>query len=118
MLALALVIIGPLLVFLAFVVYDTIRGNGDFGLNLSRPKCPRCKFRLNAELSMPAVPDMRPNRWECPVCCIVTDQWGNELAPAISIKKEIMRIPEPNPDFNQPLDSVGRTPIERVMEEK
>ena len=107
------IIIGPLLVILAFVVYDTLRKKGEFGIRLTPPKCPKCGFKIAYE----TVPnkERRPNRWECPVCGFLTDQWGNELASARLSYPALKSDANEEFNFDTAVDQSGRTPIERML---
>ena len=113
-----LIFISPILVILCFIIFDTVRKRGEFGLRLSEPTCPKCEFRVPIEVTETWRRDRRRNRWECPVCGFQTDQWGKMLAPApafrpVKQKKLANRI-----DFDNPLDSEGRTPVERAFTEE
>ena len=112
-----LIFISPILVILAFVIFDTIRKRGEFGLRLSEPTYPKCGFRVPVEVSDLWRRERRRNRWECPVCGFLTDQWGNKLEPAPSYRPEKLKTLAVTVDFNNPVDTEGRTPVERVFYE-
>ena len=113
-----LIFILPVLVILAFVIFDTVRKRGEFGLRLfSEPTCPKCGFKVPVEVADVWRRDRRRNRWECPVCRFLTDQWGKPLQPVRvfrPMKTKKLRVPA---DFDNPVDAEGRTPVERALTE-
>jgi hypothetical protein len=115
MLVLLFIVLGPIVVFLSFVLYDTLRRKGEFGLRLTEPCCPKCGFKLLGEVPGTRQVEMRPNRWECPVCGFLTDQWGNELNTGSILQVGQSRTLKGAHDFENPIDMEGRSPVERVL---
>ena len=110
-----LIFITPVLVIVAFVVFDTIRKRGEFGLRLSEPTCPKCGFRVPVEVTELWRRDRRRNRWECSVCGFLTDQWGKKLEPAPAVRPVELKNCTDRVDFDNPIDAEGRTPVERIL---
>lgn len=79
---LLLIILGPLLVLLLFVAYDTIRRRGEFGIALESPRCPACSFKLARSVQSDDLRLEAPNRSTCSVCGYLADQWGTPLKQA------------------------------------
>jgi hypothetical protein len=80
--ALGLLVFAALAVGTFLVIRDTVRGRGNWGINLSPPgSCPEC----GASIPMVRVP--RSSRqalwggWTCEDCGAEIDKWGKVIAP-------------------------------------
>jgi hypothetical protein len=75
---LILVICGP---FLYFILRDTLRGSGRWGINLKSVKCPRCG-KPTPQIRTPT--SLRQAAWggfTCSQCSCEIDKWGKEIKP-------------------------------------
>jgi hypothetical protein len=109
-------IVAPIaIVIIGFVIYDTIRQKGEFGIALNPPKCPGCGFQVFEIGRRPGWGERNLNRNVCPTCGFLSDQWGEEL-PVFPLLpgKEVQKKTEIY-TFNSPLDSEGRSPVERAL---
>jgi hypothetical protein len=105
-----LLIIGlPLLL----LIISTIK-KGKFGINLSLPNCPKCDEKVPAFRSPTSTKQALWGGWTCLNCGCEIDKWGNEISKVSESKQLEQSKIEP---INT-LDENGKTPIERVFDEK
>ena len=117
MLVIAFILLGPLLVYLAFVVVDTLRKRGEFGINLRPLACPKCNFQVLKDNIRSASDAASVRRWKCPICGTETDQWGKVDFNSIAVESIPKKIEPPRPDFTIQFDEKGRTPVDRIFHE-
>ena len=111
-------------VFLAFlflggfalkIITDSIKRKGELGVNLRPVICPRCGVK--AELFR--TPDLiNKATWgggACSNCGCEMDKWGNEIAEDKKVPHQIESSKQP--PFTT-FDEQGKTPLERVFDEK
>lgn len=117
MLVLAFILLGPVLVYLTFVVVDTLRKKGEFGINLHPLACPKCNYRVLQDKIRSASDFGSLGHWECPICGSKTNQWGEVLSDTIIAESIPKQLDSPRPDFSNPFDKKGRTPVDRIFQE-
>ena len=105
-------------VIVGFVIYDTIRQKGEFGIALNPPKCPRCGFQVFEDNRRRQWGERNPNRSVCPTCGFLSNQWGKELAIFPLFSLQDVRTKTATYTFDSPLDSEGRSPVERALGEE
>ncbi|HEY8561420.1 MAG TPA: hypothetical protein VIL74_13675 [Pyrinomonadaceae bacterium] len=97
------------------IIVDSVKRKGELGVNLRPVICPRCGVK--AELFR--TPDLisKPT-WgggACSNCGCEMDKWGNEIAE----NKEVPHQLEPSKTHPfTTFDEQGKTPLERVFDEK
>src|SRR5947209_2203424 len=78
--AVSVLFFGALLVGLVFVVRDTIRGRGNFGINLKPAVCTQCGTPAPAIRKPANRRQMLWGGWTCAECGYELDKWGRPLA--------------------------------------
>ena len=74
--AVSVLFFGALLVGLAFVIRDTIRGRGNFGINLKPAVCTQCGTPAPAIRKPANRRQMLWGGWTCAECGYELDKWG------------------------------------------
>jgi hypothetical protein len=119
MLFIAIIFLLLLFAGLVLVIADTIRGKGRFGINFYKaPNCPTCGEKLPA-VRKPA--SMNQALWggeTCQSCQTEVDKWGNIVSSNSETKEPPRRIEQAKTDFIKPFDESGKTPVEKIFEEK
>lgn len=104
-----LIVLGSVIVFMTFIILDSMRRKGDYSLKNDKPACPKCGFRIPFEDENPRT------RGKCTVCGEKLDFWGNDLPARPSAALPEIKEEQSIRDFKNPLDEKGRTPVERVL---
>lgn len=111
-------------VFLAFlflggfalkIIFDTIKRKGELGVNLRPVICPRCSVKAELFRTPNLIYKETWGGGACSNCGCEMDKWGNEIAENEKIPHQI------EPSKTNPFttfDEQGKTPLERVFEEK
>jgi len=74
--AIVLPVFGLLLVGLVFVIRDTIRGKGRWGINLKRPACKKCGTPALLVRKPASTQQALWGGWTCAECGFELDKWG------------------------------------------
>ncbi|MGH9820487.1 MAG: hypothetical protein ACRD43_09995, partial [Pyrinomonadaceae bacterium] len=108
----AFILIGPVIVFLAFMAFDTFKRRGEFGVNLRLATCSKCGTYLPFRRVASSIRQTLFGGWNCPTCGTELDKWGKELKTEASL--DLLpdhAVPEPiGPsyrNFDDPLDELG-----------
>ncbi len=67
------------LVVVLFVIRDTIRGAGIWGINFEPLKCPRCGEVAPARRRPKSFGQAWRGSWTCSSCGCEMDKWGREI---------------------------------------
>lgn len=115
-----LAIIFFLIVFaaLVLVVTDTIRGKGRFGINFNVPNCPTCGEKLPTVRQPKSFNQAMWGGATCEFCQTEVDKWGKIINSKSKDKALPRQIEEAKTDFVRPFDESGKTPVEKIFEEK
>jgi hypothetical protein len=105
------------LVFGAFIfkiVTQSIRREGDLGINFHHPICPNCGVKTDL-IRLPNT--KHPIPWGggvCAICGCEMDKWGNELTTESA---NIKQLPDNQTRFTSDFTESGKTRLEKVFEE-
>jgi hypothetical protein len=76
---LAVMVFGTLLLGLVFVIRDTIRGKGRWGINLKQTFCKECGEPAPAIRKPASLSQALWGGWTCEECGLELDKWGEPL---------------------------------------
>ena len=115
-----LAIIFFLIVFaaLVLVISDTIRKKGRFGINFKVLNCPTCGEKLPAVRTPKSFTQAMWGGATCEFCQTEVDKWGNIVNSKSEQKTSPQQIEEAKTEFVKPFDESGKTPVEKIFEEK
>ncbi len=111
-------------VFLAFlfvggfalkIIVDSINRKGELGINLRSLTCPRCRVKAELFRTPNLINKATWNDGACSNCGCEMDKWGNEIADNEQIPHQLEST-KTNPYLT--FDEQGKTPLERVFDEK
>jgi hypothetical protein len=117
-LLLAIIFFLILFVGLILVIADTIRGSGRFGVNLKIPDCPTCGKKLPAVRTPKSIKQAMWGGTTCPSCGTEVDKWGKIIQSKSEPDDFPKQIEQTKTDYIEHFDEKGKTPIEKVFEEK
>jgi len=110
---------------LAPIIISTVRKKGRLGINFKVPDCPGCGEKLPAVRQPKSSHQMLWGGWTCEFCQTEVDKWGNIVEskgetsnPPRQIKNSTRQIEQAQTDFVKPFDESGKTPVEKIFEEK
>jgi len=114
----AFLFLGPIIVIAAFVVYDTLRGRGEFSVNIARAPCPKCAFKVSQKEIRWSFFTPRPDP-ACPVCGSPPEA-QNIVEKSRLISDDALKPVKtiPSAIIPLPFDGDGKSPVERMMDEK
>ncbi len=98
------------------IVFDSAKGKGDWGMNLSLPNCPKCGRKVPAIRKPTSARQAMWGGWTCSNCGCEIDKWGKEINIA-KTKTTQKQITEEQVNFVESFDEKGKTPVEKIFEE-
>lgn len=84
-----------------------------WGINLNRVHCPKCGKAMPYVRKPASQREALWGGWTCQNCGTEMDKWGKDISqqsPALSNSL--------SNDFADPIDEKGRSPVERIFQEK
>jgi hypothetical protein len=97
------------------ILIDTINRKGELGVNLRPLVCPRCGTKTELFRTPDLLKEPTWNGGACSNCGCEMDKWGNEISTTEKIPQQ---LEQPKIELINTFDEKGRTPIERVFDEK
>ncbi len=97
------------------IVIDSINRKGELGVNLRPLICPRCGTKTELFRTPDLLTEATWNGGACSNCGCEMDKWGNEIVDNEKIPHQIE--PSKTIPFTT-FDEQGKTPLERVFDEK
>jgi len=102
---------------LVFKIIKDSMYEGDLGINFSLPNCPNCGRKVPAIRNPTSIQQAMWGGWTCSFCSCEIDKWGKEIKVAEN-KLSQEQIKKPKERFIHSFDETGKTPVERIFEEK
>jgi hypothetical protein len=118
MLFLAIVFFLIVFAALVLVIADTIRGKGRFGINFKVPNCPTCGEKLPTVRQPKSIKQAMWGGATCEFCQTEVDKWGNIVNSNSSKTDAPHQIEQAKTEFVKPFDESGKSPVEKIFEEK
>ncbi len=100
------------------IVVDTINRKGELGVNLRPLICPRCGTKAELFRTPDLLKEATSNGGACSNCGCEMDKWGNEIATNIETDKIPRQLEQSKLTPISTFDENGKTPLERVFDEK
>ncbi len=104
--------------FVLKIVIDTINRKGELGVNVRPLICPRCGLKTELFRSPHLIKQASWGGGACSNCGCEMDKWGNQISAELEIHQHPKQLEQskmyPIPTF----DEDGKTPLERVFDEK
>lgn len=100
------------------IIFDSAKGKGNWGINLSLPNCPKCGQKVPAVRTPTSIRQALWGGWTCSGCGCEIDKWGKEISSVAELQNIQKQIDQSQEGFIKPFDEKGKTPIERVFQEK
>jgi hypothetical protein len=99
---------GALLVGLVFVIRDTIRGRGNFGINLKPAICTQCGTPAPLVRKPASRRQMLWGGWTCAECGYELDKWGRPTAEQNALARWAVLPAVEEADRRRPRDDRAR----------
>ena len=103
-------------ILLCKIIADSVKGESDWGINLSLPNCPECQQKAPAIRKPTSIRQAMWGGWTCSNCSCEMDKWGKEINTG-KIEIAQNRIREAQTNFVKAFDEKGKTPVEKIFEE-
>ena len=100
------------------IVIDTINRKGELGVNLRPLICPRCSTKAELFRTPDLLKEATWNGGACSNCGCEMDKWGNEISTNIETEKIPRQLEQSKINPISTFDENGKTPLERVFDEK
>lgn len=97
------------------IVIDTINRKGELGVNLQPLICPGCGTKTELFRTPDLLQEPTWNGGACSNCGCEMNKWGNEISTNEKIPRQLEQS-KINPITT--FDENGKTPLERVFDEK
>ncbi len=107
-----------LFVALVILVNNRFKGKGQFGLNSKITNCPNCDKELPTFRIPKSFNQVLCGGWTCEVCQTDFDNWGNILNSKNDFEVDQRQIDQGKTEFLESFDEAGKTPVERLIDDK
>jgi ribosomal protein L37AE/L43A len=105
--------------FLLFLIFrDTKRKQGNWGIPFKRATCPQCEMKSPFSRIPTSFRQAMWGGWSCSICGCEMDKWGKEIPTENQTQNSQRQIKQVKEDFIKPFDEKGKTPVEKIFQEK
>jgi len=104
--------------FILKIVVDSINRKGELGINLRSLICPRCGVKAELLRAPNLISGASWGGGACSNCGCQMNKWGTETGNFFDPRKIPYQLEHSKTNSFQTFDENGKTPLERVFDEK